>query len=210
MIHEIEVDVPVRTAYNQWTQFEDFPLFMDHVQSIRQINDDLVRWKVKIAGVTREWDAQITEQTPDQRIAWRATDGTANAGVVTFHALDDNTTRVVLQLDVDPHGFVETIADKGGFVKDRAKKDLKAFKEFVEARGRETGAYRGTIDRHRGVVDDGSDDEGRRGGDARRAEQGRDIDLREQDRAGQQPTAVRSVHTEEHIEPGADAPTRRR
>jgi uncharacterized membrane protein len=147
MIEQTDVDVPVRTAYNQWTQFEDFPLFMDHVESVRQVTDDTVRWRVKIAGVTREWDAKITEQTPDQRIAWTAIDGTDNAGVVTFHALDDLHTRIVLQLDMDPHGLLEQIADKGGFVRDRAKKDLADFKAFIERRGRETGAYRGAIDR---------------------------------------------------------------
>jgi uncharacterized membrane protein len=158
MIHDIEVDVPVRTAYNQWTQFEDFPLFMDHVQSVTQLTEDTVRWKVKIAGVTREWDARVIEQTPDQRIAWIALDGTQNAGVVTFHALSNDRTRVVLQLDMDPQGLLETIADKGGFVRDRAKKDLADFKAFIEQRGRETGAYRKTIDREAGIVDDAAGD----------------------------------------------------
>ena len=152
MITDIEVEVPVRTAYNQWTQFADFPLFMDHVQSVTQITEDLMRWKVKIAGVTREWDARIVEQVPDQRIAWTATDGTENAGVVTFHYLSPERTRVVLQLDMDPQGFLETVADKGGFVADRARKDLADFKEFIEHRGHETGAYRGEIDRDAGVL----------------------------------------------------------
>lgn len=159
MITDIDVDVPVRTAYNQWTQFEEFPRFMDHVESVQQFEDDRLHWRVKIAGVTREWDAQITEQTPDQRVAWRALDGTENAGAVSFHALDDEHTRVVLQLEMDPHGLLETIADKGGFVSDRAKKDLRDFKEFIEDRGRETGGYRGTIKRHEGVVEDADADE---------------------------------------------------
>jgi uncharacterized membrane protein len=174
MIHDIEVDVPVRTAYNQWTQFEDLPLFMDHVESVQQLTEDTVRWKVKIAGVSREWDARITEQTPDQRIAWAALDGTQNAGVVTFHALSDDRTRVVLQLDMDPHGLLEQIADKGGFVRDRAKKDLVDFKEFIEKRGRETGAYRKTIDREAGIVDEGAT-----GGDPTRADADDAIDLRD-------------------------------
>jgi len=147
MITDIEVDVPVRTAYNQWTQFEDFPLFMDHVHSIRQLSPTLLRWQVGIAGVHREWDAEITEQTPDQRIAWHSVDGTANAGVVTFHALDDARCRVVLQLDMHPEGVLEQIADKGGIIEDRAKHDLIRFKEFIENRRYETGAYREEISR---------------------------------------------------------------
>jgi uncharacterized membrane protein len=147
MITDIEIDLPVRTVYNQWTEFQDFPLFMKHVQEVRQISDDRLHWKARIAGVTREWEAQITEQTPDQRIAWRSVDGTENAGVVTFHALSDDRTRVVLQLDVDPQGFAETVAAKGGMVEDRAEKDLERFKEFIERRGQETGGYRGTIAR---------------------------------------------------------------
>ena len=147
MITEIDVAVPVRTAYNQWTQFEDFPLFMDHVTKVEQLDDTHVRFDASIAGVSRQWDAEITEQTPDHRIAWNSVDGTDNSGVVTFHALDDHTTRVVLQLEMDPQGVLEHIADKGGFVSDRAKKDLADFKEFVEARGRETGAYRGQVRR---------------------------------------------------------------
>jgi uncharacterized membrane protein len=162
MIYDIDVDVPVSTAYNQWTQFEDFPLFMDHVESVRQITEDTVRWRVKIAGVTREWDARITEQTPDQRIAWTAIDGTKNAGVVSFHALDDDHTRLVLQLEMDPDGLLEKIADKGGFVSDRTKKDLADFKTFIERRGHETGEYRGRIERGEGLVDDGQRDDGRR------------------------------------------------
>lgn len=147
MITEIDVAVPVRTAYDQWTQFEDFPLFMDHVTEVRQSDDTHLHWKAKIAGVTREWDAEITEQSPDQRVAWTATDGTDNGGAVTFHPLDDDTTRVVLQLEVDPQGFLEQVADKGGFVKDRAEKDLAGFKDFIEQRGRATGAWRGEVER---------------------------------------------------------------
>ena len=144
---EIVVDVPVRTAYDQWTQFEDFPLFMDYVKAIDQVDPTHLRWEVSIWGITRVWDAEITEQSPNQRIAWTSTDGTANAGVITFHALDDDTTKVVLQLDVDPSGFVEYVADYGGFVSDRAKKDLESFKEFIEARGKATGAWRGEVER---------------------------------------------------------------
>lgn len=147
MITEIDIDVPVRTAYNQWTQFRDFPLFMDHVREVQQLDDTHVRFVASIAGVKREWDAEITEQTPDQRIAWTTVDGTQTSGVVTFHALDDTTTRVVLQLEMDAHGLLEHIADSGGFVSDRAKKDLAAFKGFIEQRQRETGAFRGEVQR---------------------------------------------------------------
>lgn len=147
MIHEIDIDLPVRTVYDQWTQFEDFPLFMKHVVDVRQLDDTHLEWKAKISGVSREWKAEITEQTPDQRVAWTAVDGTENAGAVTFHALDDDTTRVVLQLETDPHGFLEHVADWGGYISDRTKKDLEAFKDFIEARGKSTGAWRGTVER---------------------------------------------------------------
>ncbi len=145
MITEIEIDLPVRTVYNQWTEFQDFPLFMKHVQEVRQIDDTHLEWKASVAGVDKQWQAEITEQTPDQRIAWTSVDGTKNAGAVTFHALDDHRTKVVLQLDVEPEGVLETIATKGGMVEDRAEKDLEQFKEFIEGRGQETGGFRGTI-----------------------------------------------------------------
>jgi uncharacterized membrane protein len=173
MITDIEIDLPIRTVYNQWTEFQDFPLFMKHVEEVRQISDDRLHWKAKIAGVTREWEAQITEQTPDQRIAWTSVDGTDNAGVVTFHALSDQRTRVVLQLDVEPEGFAETVATKGGMVADRAEKDLERFKEFIEKRGQETGGYRGSIERD---ADDGVAHPNEHGGPD--DDQG-DIDLRD-------------------------------
>jgi len=147
MIHEIDIDLPVRTVYDQWTQFEDFPLFMKHVVDVRQVDDTHTHWKAKISGISREWQAEITEQTPDQRVAWTATDGTENSGVVTFHALDDNTTRVVLQMETDPKGFLEKVADWGGYISDRSKKDLEQFKDFIEARGKSTGAWRGKVER---------------------------------------------------------------
>jgi uncharacterized membrane protein len=143
----VDVQVPVRTAYDQWTQFEEFPDFMEGVQSVRQIDDTHLHWEAEIAGVRREWDAEITEQLPDQRIAWKATDGTANAGVVTFHRLDDDTSRVALQLDVETTGFVEKIGDKLGFIERRAAGDLERFKEMIEARGTESGAWRGRVER---------------------------------------------------------------
>ena len=147
MMHDIEIDLPVRTVYNQWTQFEDFPLFMQHVVDVKQLDDTTTAWKAKMAGVSREWRAEITEQTPDQRVAWKAIDGTKHAGVITFHPLSDDKTRIVLQMDMDPEGFLEHIADWGGFVSDRSKKDLERFKDFIESRGKATGAWRGTVER---------------------------------------------------------------
>lgn len=147
MIHEIDIDLPVKTVYDQWTQFEDFPLFMKHVTDVRQIDDTSLEWTARISGVQKSWKAEITEQTPDHRIAWTAVDGTKSSGVVTFHALDDDTTRVVLQMEVDPSGFLEHLADWGGYIKDRTKKDLEQFRDFVESRGKATGAWRGTVER---------------------------------------------------------------
>ncbi|MBW3577423.1 MAG: SRPBCC family protein [Actinobacteria bacterium] len=141
----IEVNVPVRTAYNQWTQFEEFPRFMRGVEEVRQIDDTTLQWKAQIAGVEREWSAKITEQTPDQRIAWEAIGETTNAGAVTFHKIDDNTTRVMLQLQIEPDDFAEKAADALNLTDQRAKGDLQRFKEFIETRGEETGAWRGEV-----------------------------------------------------------------
>ena len=144
----VEVNVPVRTAYNQWTQFEEFPLFMDGVQEIRQLDDTHTHWKTDIAGVKREFDAEITEQLPDERVAWKSTQGEKQAGVVTFHRLDDGHTRVTVQMEFDPQGFVENAGDKLGVVDRRVKGDLRRFKEYIEGRGGlETGAWRGQVDR---------------------------------------------------------------
>jgi uncharacterized membrane protein len=142
----IEVDVPVRTAYNQWTQFEDFPRFMEGVESVRQLDDKRLQWRASVAGKTKEWQAEITEQRPDERIAWTSRGGAHNAGVVTFHRLADTRSKVMLQLDYDPEGMVENVGDAVGAVSLRVKGDLQRFKEFVESRGRETGAWRGEID----------------------------------------------------------------
>ena len=143
----VDVHVPIRTAYDQWTQFEEFPKFMADVESVRQLDDRHLHWKVKIGGVEREFDAEITEQTPDDRIAWRATDEVDQAGVVTFHKIDDSTTRVMLQLEMDPSGFVETAGEKTGVVSRAVERDMKNFKEFIESRGSETGAWRGQVPR---------------------------------------------------------------
>ena len=143
----IEVNVPVTTAYNQWTQFETFPQFMEGVEQVTQLSDTKLHWVTEIAGTKRDFDAEITEQTPDQRIAWTSIDGPQHAGVVTFHRIDDNTTRVMLQMDFDPEGLVEQIGDKLGFIKTRTSGDLKRFKDFIESRGVETGAWRGEVSR---------------------------------------------------------------
>ena len=141
----IEVGVPVRTAYNQWTQFEEFPRFMEGVNEVKQLDDVTLHWKAEIAGQEREWDAKITEQTPDQRIAWTDIGGATNAGVVTFHKIDDSTTKVMLQIEFEPDGPLEKVGDVLGFVKTRAKGDLGRFKEFIESRGSESGAWRGEV-----------------------------------------------------------------
>ena len=137
--------VPVRTAYNQWTQFEEFPQFMDGVEEVRQISDTLTHWTIKIGGVEREFDAQITEQRPDERVAWTSIGGTDHAGVVTFHRLDEAHTRVTLQLVTAPEGLVENLGDKLGLVKHRAKGDMARFKDFIESRGEATGGYRDDV-----------------------------------------------------------------
>jgi uncharacterized membrane protein len=141
----IEVDVPVRTAYNQWTQFEEFPSFMAGVETVKQIDDAHVHWKAKIGGIAREWDAVITEQTPDQRVAWNATDGTGNAGVVTFHRLDENKTRVMVQMTIEGEDLVEKIGEKSGVIESQVEADLDRFKELIESRGTETGGWRGQV-----------------------------------------------------------------
>ncbi len=141
----IEVAVPVRTAYNQWTQFEEFPRFMEGVEEIRQLSDTRLHWKTKIAGVEREFDAEISEQHPDHRIAWHSVEGTRHAGVVTFHRLSDDTSRIMLQLDSEPEGAVEKVGDALGILRRRVKGDLERFKEMIESRGGETGAWRGEV-----------------------------------------------------------------
>jgi uncharacterized membrane protein len=142
----IEVQVPVRTAYNQWTQFEDFPHFMEGVKEIKQVDDVSLHWTVEIAGQVREFDAKITEQNPDERIAWTTIDGPHQAGVVTFHRLGDNQTKVMLQMEYEPEGIVEKAGAALGVVTSRVKGDLERFKSFIESRGQETGAWRGEVD----------------------------------------------------------------
>ncbi|MEA5364160.1 SRPBCC family protein [Amycolatopsis sp., V23-08] len=144
----VDVETDVTTAYNQWTQFESFPHFMEAVDEIRQLDDKHTHWKVSVGGATREFDATITEQHPDERVAWRSDSGPQHAGVVTFHRLGDQRTRVTAQMDIDPEGFFENVADKLGILDRRVKGDLGRFKTFIEEQGgRETGAWRGEVDR---------------------------------------------------------------
>jgi uncharacterized membrane protein len=145
IVESVDVAVPVRTAYDQWTQFESFPMFMEGVEKVEQLDDTTLRWTANIAGQERTWKARITEQNPDERIAWTSIDGAKNAGVVTFHRLDDDMTRVTLQMEVDPDGPVDNIGDALGLLERRVKGDLKRFKEFIEGRGVETGAWRGSV-----------------------------------------------------------------
>jgi uncharacterized membrane protein len=142
----VDVSVPVTVAYNQWTQFEQFPQFMEGVKEVRQLDDKHLHWQAEIAGKVEEWDARITEQVPDERIAWTSITGAKNAGVVTFHKLSDGQTRVTLQVDYEPEGVTENVGSALGVVERRIQGDLKRFKEFIEASGRETGGWRGTVE----------------------------------------------------------------
>ena len=141
----VDIDVPVSTAYNQWTQFEEFPRFMSSVEEVRQIDDTHLHRRAVVGGRTKEWDSEITEQIPDQRIAWRSTDGPSNSGVVTFHRLGENRTRVMLQMDYQPETATEKAGVTLGAVKFAAKGNLKRFKDLLEVRGAESGAWRGTV-----------------------------------------------------------------
>lgn len=143
----IDVEVPVRTAYNQWTQFESFPNFMSGVESITQLDDKRLHWVTSIAGVEREFDAEITEQHPDERVAWASTGGEAkHAGVVTFHRLDDAKSRVMVQIDWQPSGIVEKVGAAVNIDEHRVKGDLERFKDYIEATGHESGGWRGDVD----------------------------------------------------------------
>ncbi|WGL51015.1 SRPBCC family protein [Nocardioides sp. BP30] len=142
----VDVDVPVSVAYNQWTQFESFPQFMTGVESITQIDDTHNHWVTNIAGVNREFDTEVTEQHPDERVAWRSVGGDSkHAGVVTFHRLDENSTRVMIQIDWEPSDLVEKIGAAVNIDDHQVKKDAERFKQFIESRGGETGAWRGDV-----------------------------------------------------------------
>jgi uncharacterized membrane protein len=141
----IELNVPVNTAYNQWTQFEEFPRFMEGVEQVRQIDDKHLHWKVSIGGKQKEWDAVINEQIPDQRISWMSQEGAKNGGTVTFSKVDENKSKLNLRLEYEPDGAVEKAGDAVGVLSGRVEGDLQRFKEFIESRGHETGAWRGKV-----------------------------------------------------------------
>jgi uncharacterized membrane protein len=146
----IELEVPVSTAYNQWTQFEEFPRFMEHVDEVRQLDDENLHWRATIAGKTEEWDAKITEQVPDTRIAWTSTGGRENAGAVDFHPLGADRCQILVSMDADPRGAIEKVADVSGMARRQVRGDLERFKEMIEARGAESGAWRGGVGREAG------------------------------------------------------------
>ena len=145
VMESIDVQVPLATAYNQWTQFEEFPRFMGGVETVKQLDDTHLHWAAEIAGKREEWDAEITEQNPDERVAWKATGGKGNAGVVTFHRLSDESTRVTVQMDWQPEGVTENIGAALGFDDRQVSKDLDRFKDLIEDRGAESGEWRGQV-----------------------------------------------------------------
>jgi uncharacterized membrane protein len=142
----IEIEAPLSTAYNQWTQFESFPQFMEGVERVEQKGDTRLHWVAEIGGEKREWDAEITEQHPDHRVAWKALDQEGPNGVVTFHKLDEAHTKIMVQMEYEPEGMKESMGSFVGLDSHRVKGDLKSFKEFIESRSHETGAWRGEID----------------------------------------------------------------
>jgi uncharacterized membrane protein len=141
----IEVNVPATKVYNQWTQFEEFPHFMEGIEEVQQMGDKRLHWKAEIGGKAKEWDAEIVEQIPDQRIAWRSTTGAQNSGMINFTPIGTTATRIMLSLSYEPEGAMEKMGDALGMVSSRVEGDLKRFKEFIESRGQETGAWRGSI-----------------------------------------------------------------
>ena len=143
----IELEVPVQTAYNQWTQFEEFPRFMEHVEEVQQLDDENLHWRVSIAGKTEEFDAKVAEQIPDTRIAWTSTSGRRNAGAVDFHPLGDDRCQIMVTMDAEPEGAMEKVADAAGLAQRQVRGDLERFKEMIEGRGSETGAWRGSVER---------------------------------------------------------------
>jgi uncharacterized membrane protein len=145
IVKTIELDVPVRTAYDQWTQFEEFPHFMEGVTNVKQLDDKALQWTARIGGVERSWRAEITEQEPDRRIAWRSTDGARNDGTVTFEPIGEGRSRIRLQLDVEPSDPVEAVGDAIGVVKRQTEGDLERFKEYIETRRTPSGAWRGEV-----------------------------------------------------------------
>ena len=141
----IEIDVPVSTAYNQWTQFEEFPRFMAGVKEVKQLDDTHVHWHAEIWGKDKEWDAEITEQVPDQVIAWRSVSGAPNAGAVRFEPVSHDRTLVRLIMEYEPEGTVEKAGDAVGVFSARVQNTVEDFKKFIENRGAETGSWRGEV-----------------------------------------------------------------
>jgi polyketide cyclase/dehydrase/lipid transport protein len=165
----IQVGVPLTTAYNQWTQFEDFPHFMGGVQEVHQHDDQRLHWVAEIAGVRREWEATIIEQVPDQKIAWAATEGATNAGAVRFESTGPMSTTVYLTLEYEPEGVVEQVGDKLGIVERQVNADLKRFKELIEDEGYATGAWRGSVNEGLSVGTPGVEDAAASRGDSGKA-----------------------------------------
>jgi len=145
----VTVDVPIRTAYDQWTQFEEFPQFMGGVQRVEQLDDQRLHWVAEIAGVKREWYATILEQRPDEKVAWAASEGATNAGAVYFAPAGPDQTSVTLELEFEPEGLLEKAGDALGIVEKQAQSDLEKFKSYIESRGTESGGWRGGVE---GVV----------------------------------------------------------
>ena len=160
--HSVEVNAPLHSVYNQWTQFEDFPNFMDGVEEVRQEGDKRLFWRSRIAGTVKEWEAAITHQVPDERIAWTSTDGSPNSGTVTFQGLGPDRTRVTATIAYEPEGLLEKTGDALGIPSGRVQADLERFRTFIEERGRETGGWRGEIEGER-TADSGSVSAGRSG-----------------------------------------------
>lgn len=158
-IHEtIDVNVPVTTAYNQWTQFEDFPKIMDDVREVQQLDDTHVHWRAEVMGKDLEWDSEITEQVPDRKIAWRSMGGVKHAGAVEFEPVGADKTRILLHIDYEPEGMVEKTGDLLGTASRRARDELEHFKSFIEQRGHETGAWRGQVGHGSGSTGGGGSD----------------------------------------------------
>jgi uncharacterized membrane protein len=141
----IDVAVPVATAYNQWTQFEEFPKFMEGVESVQQTDDTHLRWVAEVGGERREWQAQIVEQVPDEKVAWQATGGDGPNGIVTFEPLGEARTMITVEMSYEPEGLKETLGAKIGLDSRQVKEDLQRFEQLVEALGQETGAWRGEV-----------------------------------------------------------------
>lgn len=147
----IDISVPLRTAYNQWTQFEDFPEFMENIEDVQQLDDKRVHWRARVWGKELEWDSEITRQVPDKLIEWRSIDGPDNGGFVEFREVAPNQTRVTVHIDYDPRGVTENVGSALGVAKHRVQEELENLKEFLEHRGTETGAWRGSIDNNKGA-----------------------------------------------------------